>query len=100
MSDETTDAEPRVLSASFADPYVLLVRDDTSTLLLRAEESGDLDEVERGISLQQNGIRSGSLFEDTNDLFRLEYGEDSDDEAGNVLMFLLTCGGGLQVSSL
>lgn len=96
MTDEATGAEPKVLRASFADPYVLLIRDDTSVLLLRAEESGDLDEIELGPSLQKKEVRSGTLYEDTNDNFRLEF-EDSDDEAGNVLMFLLTKGGGLQV---
>ncbi|KAL9046240.1 MAG: hypothetical protein Q9214_000876 [Letrouitia sp. 1 TL-2023] len=96
MTDEATGAEPKALRASFADPYVLLIRDDTRILLLRAEESGDLDEIELGPSLQKKEVRSGTLFEDTNDNFRLEF-EDSDDEAGNVLMFLLTEGGGLQV---
>ncbi|KAL9608934.1 MAG: hypothetical protein Q9167_006257 [Letrouitia subvulpina] len=99
MTDEATGAEPKALRASFADPYVLLIRDDASVLLLRAEESGDLDEIELSPGLQKKQVRSGTLFEDTNDDFRLEF-EDSDDEAGNVLMFLLTEGGGLQIFRL
>ncbi|KAL8998200.1 MAG: hypothetical protein Q9169_002685 [Polycauliona sp. 2 TL-2023] len=100
MTDEETGAEPRILSASFSDPFVLLVRDDESILVLRADESGDLDEVELGDSLKQKGLRAGSLYEDANDVFRLESDDEIEDDAGNVLMFLLTVAGGLQVFRL
>ena len=40
---------------------------------------------------------SGSLYEDSSDVLRLEFPEESEDEAGNVLMFLLSAKGGLQV---
>lgn len=97
MTDEATGAEPRILSASFSDPFVLLIRDDESILVLRADESGDLDEVEQGDNLKQKGFRAGSLYEDANDVFRLESDAEIEDDAGNVLMFLLTVTGGLQV---
>ena len=98
MTDEESDAEPaKVVSASFADPYVLLIRDDHSAVLLTEDESGDLDEVPRGEAFRKSKWSSGSLFEDSNDVLRLEYPEDSDDEAGNVLLFLLSATGGLQV---
>ncbi|KAI4250673.1 MAG: hypothetical protein L6R42_008683, partial [Xanthoria sp. 1 TBL-2021] len=100
MTDEATGAEPRILSASFSDPFVLLVRDDESILVLRADESGDLDEVEQGDSLRQKGFRAGSLYEDANDVFRLESDAEIEDDAGNVLMFLLTVAGGLQIFRL
>ena len=100
MTDETTGAEPRILSASFSDPFMLLVRDDESVLVLRADESGDLDEVEQGDSLGRKGFRAGSLYEDANDVFRLESDVEIEDDAGNVLMFLLTVAGGLQVCLL
>lgn len=98
MTDDATGSEPRVISASFSDPYVLLVRDDSSVMILRADESGDLDEVEQGEAVVGGKWLSGSLYEDSNDALRLEAGDDSEDEAGNVLMFLLSAGGGLQVS--
>lgn len=98
MTDDTTGAEPKVHSAAFADPYVLLVRDDSSVMILKAEESGDLEELERGDAVLENQWRSGSLYEDSNDTLRLEIEDDNEDEAGNVLMFLLSNGGGLQVS--
>lgn len=97
MTDDVTGAEPKVVSASFADPYVQLIRDDASVMVLKADESGDLDEVEMGDALLGSKWLSGSLYEDSNDTFRLEWGDDSDDEVGNVLMFLLGAGGGLQV---
>ena len=101
MADDESDAEPaKVVSASFADPYVLLVRDDLSAVLLTEDESGDLDEVARGEAFRKGKWLSGSLFEDSNDILRLEYPEDSDDEAGNVLLFLLSAAGGLQVREI
>lgn len=100
MTDEATGAEPKILSASFSDPFVLLIRDDESIMVLRADESGDLDEVEQGESLQSTGVRFGSLYEDANDVFRLESDAEIEDDAGNVLMFLLTIGGGLQVYTM
>ncbi|CAO1598257.1 mRNA cleavage and polyadenylation factor subunit [Xanthoria calcicola] len=100
MADEATGAEPRILSASFSDPFVLLVRDDESILVLRADESGELDEVEQGDNLRQKGFRAGSLYEDANDVFRLESDAEIEDDAGNVLMFLLTVAGGLQIFRL
>ena len=89
--------EIKVSSASFADPYVLLVKDDQSLTILTVDESGDLDEVEQ--SGEFNGARwlSGSLYEDSSDVLRLDYGSEDEEEASNVLMFLLSASGGLQV---
>ena len=98
MTDEESDAEPKVVSASFADQYVLLVRDDSTAVVLTADESGDLDEIQRGEGLRDGKWQSGSLYEDSNDVLHLEYGDDSEDEAGNVLLFLLSVAGGLHVS--
>ena len=82
------------MSASFADPYILVIRDDLSALVLIADERGEIDEVNRDVAGQW---LSGSLYEDSNDVLRLEYPDDSDDEAGNVLLFLLSAAGGLKV---
>ena len=69
-------------------------------MVLKADETGDLEEVERGETVSELKWLSGSLYEDSNDVLRLESGDEEDDEAGNVLMFLLAAGGGLQVSIL
>lgn len=97
LTDEESDTGPKVVSASFADPYVLLIRDDSSAVVLTADESGDLDEVSQSEAFKAGSWLSGSLYEDSNDVLRLEYPEESEDEASNVLMFLLTAKGGLQV---
>ena len=97
MTDETTGAEPKIASVSFMDPYVLIIRDDLSVMVLRADESGDLDEVDLGEAIAKTKWLSGCLYEDSNDVLRLEIEDDNEEEAGNVLMFLLSSGGGLQV---
>lgn len=66
-------------------------------MVLTADESGDLDEVAQGDGFRQGKWLSGSLYEDSTDFLRLEYGDESDDETSNVLMFLLSAAGGLQV---
>ena len=97
LTDEESDTGPKVTSASFADPYVLLIRDNFSAVVLTADENGDLDEVSQSEAFKAGAWLSGSLYEDSNDFLRLEFPEESEDEAGNVLMFLLTAKGGLQV---
>jgi hypothetical protein len=99
MTDDITGAEPKVTNAAFADPYVLLLRDDLSIMVLKADESGDLDEIDQGKASRETKWVSGSLYEDSNDVLRLESDDDNDDEAGNVLMFLLNSHGGLEVGS-
>ncbi len=66
--------------------------------LLKADESGDLDEVEQGQSIKDDTWTSGCLYEDLNDAMRLEYPDDENDDVGNVLLFLLSVTGGLHVS--
>ena len=84
------------MSASFSDPYVLVIKDDTTMIVLKVESTGDIEEVELEGSLATNNYISGCLYEDSNDVFRLEADETEDYEAGNILMFLLTVGGGLK----
>lgn len=91
--DENTP-QPKVVSANFTDPYILVIRDDSSALVLTVDERGEIDDTTKEVKGQW---LSGSLYEDSNDILRLEFPEDSDEEAGNVLMFLLSSAGGLQV---
>ena len=62
--------------------------------MLTVDERGEIDEATRDVTGQW---LSGSLYEDSNDVLRLEFPDDSEDEAGNVLMFLLSAAGGLKV---
>ena len=86
------------MATSFADPYVLLIKDDQSISVLAADESGDLEELQQGDKVKHEKWTSGSLYDDANDALRLEFSED--EEASNVLLFLVTSNGGLQVWSL
>ncbi|KAL6715947.1 mRNA cleavage and polyadenylation factor subunit [Lecanora helva] len=94
--DEDT-TQPEVVSASFADPYILVIRDDQSAVVLTADDRGEFEEENRTVAGQW---LSGSLYEDSNDNLRVEYPDDSDEESGNVLMFLLSVAGGLQLRSV
>lgn len=98
MTDELTGAEPRVISASFASPYALLIRDDASVLILQCDENGDLEEVERGDNLLATKWVSGSLYEDKEGGFcpiLVKGGE----KQKRIAMFLLSSEGGLHVSN-
>lgn len=87
-----------MLSGSILDPFVLLVMNDSTIVLLKAEEGGDVEEVEKTRSSSEIRCTSASLYEDTNDFLRLPFDEESDVEVTNVLAFLLTAHGGLHVS--
>ena len=101
LTDENPDAESKAIRASFADPYILLLRDDSSITVLGADESGDLDEIESGEALLTGRWLSGSLYDDSNDAFCLEtQGDDEEEEVNNVLLFLLSVTGGLYVRHL
>ena len=85
--DETTDEEMTVVHSSFCDPYLLVIRQDSSLQVLAVDDSGDLDEVERGIAVQEQKWLSGSLY-------RSAFTDDK------VFAFLLDAKGGLNVSLL
>ncbi len=98
MTDELTEAEPKIISTSFADPYVLIVRDDSSVMVLEADDSGDLDEVERGDVLLATKWLSGSVYRDRKSSFGVLQKGATQTERTIVFLFLLGATGGLQVS--
>ena len=46
MEDEETGEELRVISANFADPYLLILREDSSVKLFKTSNTGEVEEVE------------------------------------------------------
>jgi cleavage and polyadenylation specificity factor subunit 1 len=46
MEDEETGEELRVISANFADPYLLIHREDSSVKLFKTSSTGEVEEVE------------------------------------------------------
>jgi cleavage and polyadenylation specificity factor subunit 1 len=100
MLDEETGAEPRVTSASIADPYLLLIRDDSSLLLAQIDSNNELEEVEKmDATLQNTKWHAGCLYADTKGTFQLN-ASDKGAETEKIMMFLLSSTGALHVSVL
>ncbi|KAJ5779063.1 hypothetical protein N7457_006783 [Penicillium paradoxum] len=93
--DEDTSDERVAVSASFVDPYLLIIRDDSSVLLLQADASGDLDEVALSNEINTSQWRSGCLYHDNFQSFRATASTE-----GEVLLFLLSLENRLSIFQL
>jgi cleavage and polyadenylation specificity factor subunit 1 len=85
MEDEQTGDELNIINASFADPYLLVQREDSSVKIYKATGDGEVEDVEAtGFS----GIRwlSASLFQSSS--------------FTEVFAFLLTPEGGLRIFAM
>lgn len=87
MEDEESGAELQIVSASFADPHLLIIRDDASAVVFSADDSGELEEVDRGEDFQTTKWLSGSIFK-------------SDVTKDQALVFMLSPEGALKVWSI
>ena len=97
MLDEDTGFDPRVISASIADPYLLLIRDDSSTYVAQIDKNNDLDEIEReDKALATTKWLSGCLYNDHSGMFSQPDHDQKPRDA--ILMFLLSAAGALYVS--
>lgn len=101
MYDDDTGAEPKILSASFADPFLLLCRDDSSIFVAHCDDNNELDEIEReDDALLATKWLTGCLYFDLKGVFAPLHSDKSKKAGHNVMMFLLSAGGALHVSSL
>ncbi|POS84108.1 hypothetical protein EPUL_003312 [Erysiphe pulchra] len=101
MYDDDTGAEPKILSASFADPFLLLVRDDSSIYVAQCDDSNELEEIEKlEKSLQTTKWVAGCLYNDHTGVFSLEQVDKNFTSRQNVLLFLLSAEGGLHIYAL
>ncbi|KAL1794582.1 hypothetical protein ACET3X_006398 [Alternaria dauci] len=85
MEDEESGNELAVINASFADPYLLILREDSSVKIFKATGDGELEDVEAtGLS----GVQwlSASLFKSSS--------------FTEIFAFLLTPEGGLRVFAM
>jgi cleavage and polyadenylation specificity factor subunit 1 len=96
--DEDTDEERLAVSASFADPYLAILRDDASLLLLQADDSGDLDEVSLPDDLSSLKWRSACLYRDNEQVFSSSDSKSTDTADENIILFLLSTDYKLSVS--
>lgn len=85
--DDDTNDERMAISASFADPCLAILRDDSTLLFLQSDESGDLDEV---VLHEQFAVKkwiSCSLYYDKTGTFSAV--DSASKEPGVLYLFLL-----------
>ncbi|KAI9742867.1 MAG: mRNA cleavage and polyadenylation factor subunit [Claussenomyces sp. TS43310] len=101
MFDEETGAEPKIVSASIADPFLLLVRDDASIFVVRCDDDSELEEITRedDILLATKWL-SACLYTDTTGVFTGIQSDKGYRDGENVFMFLLSAGGALYIYAL
>lgn len=100
MLDEETGFDPRVISASIADPYLLLIRDDSSTYVAQIDKNNELEEIEReDKALATTKWLSGCLYHDDGGLFS-EQAEKDRKPSEAIIMFLLSAAGALYIYRL
>lgn len=101
MFDEETQAEPKIVNASLADPFILLIRDDSSIYVAKCDDNNELEELEKEDEtiLSRNWL-SGCLYVDTSCLFSGEPTDKGHRTGENVMMFLLDGAGALYVSRM
>lgn len=85
MLDENTDEELKVVAVSFCDPYLLILRDDSSATIFEINDAGELEELDRGDGILASEWLSGCLYCPT--------GNDA-----KTMAFLMTSQGSLRVS--
>jgi cleavage and polyadenylation specificity factor subunit 1 len=101
MYDDDTGAEPKIVSASFADPYLLLFRDDSSIFVAQCDDNNELEEIEReDDALLATKWLTGCLYDDTTGVFAPVQSDKGYKAKESVMMFLLSAGGALHVSLL
>ncbi|KAK4940166.1 mRNA cleavage and polyadenylation factor subunit [Elasticomyces elasticus] len=68
--DEEEGQISKATKATFAEPYLAVVKEDGTMTLLKADKAGELDEVELPDVLTSKSISSVSLYADTHDYFQ------------------------------
>lgn len=102
IGDEDDGIDAKAASASFSDPYVLIVKDDSSLLLLKTDRSGELDEVELPSRLMESKFLSAVLFHDVRDTFdtRRFYDNTLDETKAGQMLAVLSGDGSIGLYSL
>lgn len=95
--DEDTSDERTAVSTSFADPYLAIIRDDSSLLLLQADESGDIDEVSLSEGVTAQKWLSCCLYQDNTSIFSAGPASEKPIQGG-LCLFLLSSDYKLSVS--
>jgi cleavage and polyadenylation specificity factor subunit 1 len=100
MLDEETGAEPRAVCASIADPFLLIIRDDSSAFIAQIDSSNELEELDKDDqTLTTTKWLTGCLYADTAGVFAEEVAAKGAKPSQSIIMFLLSASGALHVSS-
>ena len=88
--DEDTSDERVAVSASFVDPYIAILRDDATLLLLQADDSGDLDEAVLNNDITGIKWLSCCLYCDKTGIFSSDNQDSASTATADMLLFLLS----------
>jgi len=98
MLNEETGQEPSINSASIADPYMLLIRDDFSVFVAQIDNNLELEEVEKeDKGLTTTKWLTGCLYVDSTGIFAEESATKGGKPKESILIFLLSISGALHV---
>ncbi|KAH6609450.1 hypothetical protein Trco_002796 [Trichoderma cornu-damae] len=90
MLDEETGAEPRAVSASIVDPYLLIIRDDGSVFLAQIDGNNEIEEVDKTDgNLASTKWVAGCLYKDTKGVFRSGHDDTSKETNEEVMIYAL-----------
>ncbi|KIY00921.1 uncharacterized protein Z520_03587 [Fonsecaea multimorphosa CBS 102226] len=98
--DEEEGQTARAVKATFAESYLILIRDDGNMTLLKADRAGELDEVEVSTSLKNKSVLSASLYHDSSDFFQTSRFYEGAGASRGPVLALLTSEGHFSLLSL
>lgn len=91
------------ISACFTDPYLTILRDDFSLLLLQADDSGDVDEIALSEEVTNKKWLSSCLYCDRTGIFSFSSSAtatEKEHSRNDILLFLLSSDSKLFVCEL
>lgn len=92
--DEDEGNMAKAIRVNFAEPYLVILKEDLSMTILKADKSGELDEVQLPPSLKDQSIQGASLYLDTSDFFGTSrFYKDSTTETPSHVISVLTVDG-------
>lgn len=100
--DEDSGSEARVATAQILDPYIAIVKDDKTALLLKVDKKGELEEIELPEFSEGTKFVSASLYTDDTNFFDTQrfYTKAQAPTAPAQLLTLLTEDGSIRLLSL
>jgi cleavage and polyadenylation specificity factor subunit 1 len=100
--DEDSGSEARVATAQIIDPYIAIVKEDKTALLLKVDKKGELEEIELPEFSEGTKFVSASLYTDDTNFFDTKrfYTKAQGPTASSQLLTLLTEDGSIRLLSL